>query len=40
MPSVIVPATWNCPINPRHPLSAGIRVIRTHVRALDERLWR
>ena len=40
VPSVIVPATWNVLINPRHPDSAQIRVIRTFSHGLDPRLFR
>jgi len=39
-PSAIVPATWNTLINPEHPESARIRVVRTHAQRLDERLFR
>jgi RES domain-containing protein len=40
VPSVIVPATWNVLINPGHPHSAPIRVIRTLSHGLDPRLFR
>jgi len=40
VPSVIVPATWNVLINPRHPDSARIRVSRRHAHAMDPRLLR
>jgi RES domain-containing protein len=40
VPSVIVPATWNVLINPRHPESAQVRVVRTHSHGLDSRLLR
>jgi RES domain-containing protein len=40
VPSVIVPATWNVLINPRHPDSAQIRVNRTLSHGLDPRLFR
>ena len=40
VPSVIVPATWNVLINPRHPESGQVRVIRTHSHGLDPRLLR
>lgn len=40
VPSVIVPATWNVLINPRHPDSAQIRVSRTLSHGLDPRLFR
>lgn len=39
VPSVVVPATYNVLINPRHPASAGIRIVRTHRHALDRRLF-
>jgi RES domain-containing protein len=38
VPSVIAPATWNLPVNPRHPDSAGIRVVRVHNHGIDPRL--
>jgi len=38
VPSVIVPATWNILINPRHPDSGHIQIIRTHSQSLDLRL--
>jgi RES domain-containing protein len=38
VPSVIVPATWNVLINPRHPKSGQVRVIRTITHGLDLRL--
>jgi RES domain-containing protein len=40
VPSAIVPATWNILINPRHPESAQVRVVRTHSHGLDPRLLR
>lgn len=40
VPSAIVPATWNVLINPRHPESGQIRIIRTHSHGLDPRLLR
>lgn len=40
VPSVIVPATWNVLINPRHPDSIQVRVVRTHSHGLDPRLLR
>jgi len=40
VPSVIVPATWNLLINPRHPESGRIRIIGTHSHGLDPRLLR
>jgi RES domain-containing protein len=38
VPSVIVPATWNVLLNPRHPESRQVRVIRVHLHTLDPRL--
>jgi len=38
VPSVIVPATWNILINPEHPESHGIRIVRVHRHAFDRRL--
>ena len=38
VPSVIVPATWNVLVNPRHPDSAKIRVARVHRHVMDRRL--
>jgi len=38
VPSVIVPATWNVLVNPRHPESAQIRVVRVHSHGIDPRL--
>ena len=40
VPSVLLPATWNILINPRHPDSRGVRVVRVHVHATDPRLVR
>ena len=40
VPSVIVPATWNILINPRHSESGQIRTIRHHSHAIDLRLLR
>jgi len=40
VPSVIVPETWNVLINPRHPASGRIRIVRTHEHGLDWRLAR
>ena len=40
VPSAIVPATWNILINPRHPESVQVRVVRTHSHGLDPRLLR
>ena len=40
VPSVIVPATWNVLMNPRHPESAQARIVRVHSYAIDPRLLR
>ena len=40
VPSVIVPATWNILINPRHPESRDIRIVRVHSHGIDTRLVR
>ena len=40
VPSVIVPATWNTLLNPQHPHSGQVRVIRAHSHGLDTRLVR
>jgi RES domain-containing protein len=40
VPSVIVPATWNVLINPRHPESAKIRIVQVYEYPIDPRLWR
>jgi RES domain-containing protein len=40
VPSAIVPATWNVLINPKHPDSARIRVVRVHEQPIDRRLPR
>jgi RES domain-containing protein len=40
VPSVIVPATWNVLINPRHPDNVQIRALRTLSHGLDPRLFR
>ena len=40
VPSVIVPETWNVLINPRHPASPRIRIVRTLSHGLDPRLFR
>jgi RES domain-containing protein len=37
-PSVIVPMTWNVLVNPRHPASRQMRVVRTHEHRIDPRL--
>lgn len=38
VPSVIVPATWNVLLNPQHPESGQVRVIRSHRHGIDPRL--
>lgn len=38
VPSVIVPMTWNVLVNPRHPESPQIRIIRTYEHGIDPRL--
>jgi RES domain-containing protein len=38
VPSVIVPMTWNVLLNPRHPDSTQVRIIRTYEHAIDPRL--
>lgn len=40
VPSVVVPATWNVLINPRHRDSQRIRVAGVHHHAIDPRLLR
>ena len=40
VPSVIVPETWNVLINPRHPESGQIRIVRGHSHGIDLRLLR
>lgn len=40
VPSAIVPATWNFLINPRHPESGEIRILREHRQEMDLRLLR
>jgi RES domain-containing protein len=40
VPSAIVPATWNVLLNPRHPASALVRIVRIHEQAADRRLVR
>lgn len=40
VPSVIVPATWNVLLNPQHPDSAQIRIVRVHHHGIDRRLLR
>ena len=40
VPSAIVPATWNVLINPQHPDSAQVRVVRIHEQPFDRRLSR
>jgi RES domain-containing protein len=38
VPSVIVPATWNVLLNPRHPAASQVRIVRAHQQGLDPRL--
>lgn len=40
VPSLIVPATWNTLINPLHPDSTQIRIVRIHRHETDPRLPR
>lgn len=40
VPSIVVPATWNILINPQHPESAAVSVVRIHRHSIDERLLR
>ena len=40
VPSVIVPATWNVLMNPRHPESAQARIARVHSYGIDPRRFR
>ncbi len=40
VPCVIVPATLNVLINPQHPDSAQIRIVRVHKRPINPRLRR
>jgi RES domain-containing protein len=40
VPSVIVPATWNVLLNPLHPQSEQIRLVKVHRHAIDRRLFR
>jgi RES domain-containing protein len=40
VPSVIVPATWNVLMNPRHPESAQARIVRVNSYGIDARLLR
>jgi RES domain-containing protein len=40
VPSVIVPKTCNILINPEHPESAQIRIVRVHAQGIDGRLLR
>jgi len=40
VPSVIVPATWNILMNPLHPESGQVRIIRDHSHSIDLRLLR
>jgi RES domain-containing protein len=38
VPSAIVPETWNVLINPLHPDSAAIRLVKVHEQSVDSRL--
>jgi RES domain-containing protein len=38
VPSAIAPETWNYLINPAHPESAGIRIVKVHRYVVDRRL--
>jgi RES domain-containing protein len=38
VPSVIAPAAWNFLINPQHPDSKQIRIVRVHDHDIDKRL--
>jgi RES domain-containing protein len=40
VPSVIVPATWNVLLNPRHAESAQIRLRQIHRHRFDRRVFR
>jgi RES domain-containing protein len=40
VPSVILPATWNVLVNPRHPGSASLKIVNVYEQALDRRLRR
>ena len=40
MNPVIVPATWNVPMNPQHPESVQARILRVHSYGIDPRLLR
>jgi RES domain-containing protein len=40
VPCALVPATWNTLLNPEHPDSRQIRIVRTHRWARDPRLRR
>jgi len=40
VPSVIVPETWNALINPLHPDSARIQIVKVHEQTVDSRLLR
>jgi RES domain-containing protein len=40
VPSVVVPATWNTLMNPRHADSRRVRVVRVHRHGMDRRLAR
>ena len=40
VPSLIVPATWNVLMNPRHAQSGEVGIVRVHSYAIDVRLVR
>lgn len=40
VPSVIVPATWNLLLNPKHPDSKRVRIAQVHEHPIDMRLAR
>jgi RES domain-containing protein len=40
VPCAVVPATWNTLLNPEHPDSGQIRIVRIHGFAVDPRLRR
>jgi RES domain-containing protein len=40
VPSVIAPQTWNYLINPIHPESAAVRIVKVHHYVVDRRLLR
>jgi RES domain-containing protein len=40
VPSVLAPATWNTLLNPAHPQSGQVRIVRALKHAIDPRLLR